>query len=294
MEENENVELIKPEFSGEIVAHIKSVGEIESNMKEVKTYVENLNNYYKNVEFTEETMKEATDEKAKVNKFKEQVSKYRKNIISEYNKPIKNFENTAKETEQLLSETYNIINSQVSNYREKQKKEIEKEIREFFEEYKQSLKIDFVKYEDAKINITLNSSKTALQKQVKDFLDKINIDLATIALQKNKDEIIVEYKTNGYNLNEAIQKVIKRLQAIEEEKKKQEEEKTIHIEMNKNHEITKESYEQLENIFNKPLPTPEIEEKKEEILTLRFTVKGTRTKLKALKEFLISGGYEYE
>lgn len=37
----------KPQFKGEIKAQIKSVGEIESNMKEVKRYVENLNNYYK-------------------------------------------------------------------------------------------------------------------------------------------------------------------------------------------------------------------------------------------------------
>ena len=78
-------ELIKkPQFEGEIKAQIKSVGEIESNMKEVKGYVENLNNYYKNISFTEETMKEAKDEKSKVNKFKKQVSDYRKNIIAEY------------------------------------------------------------------------------------------------------------------------------------------------------------------------------------------------------------------
>lgn len=62
----ENQELIvKPQFNKEIEAHIKSVGEIESNMKEVKSYVENLNNYYKNITFTEETIKEAKEEKAK-------------------------------------------------------------------------------------------------------------------------------------------------------------------------------------------------------------------------------------
>ena len=63
--------------------------------------------------------------------------------------------------------------------------------------------------------------------------------------------------------------------------------------MNENHVITKESYEQLENIFNKPLEQPK-EEKQEDILTLRFTVRGTRTKLKVLKEFLENGGYDYE
>lgn len=37
-----------------------------------------------------------------------------------------------------------------------------------------------------------------------------------------------------------------------------------------------------------------VEEKQEEILTLKFTVKGTRTKLRELKQFLESGGYDYE
>ena len=58
--EEKQLELVKPEFNGEIQAKIKSVGEIESNMKEVKGYVEELNDYYKNINFTEETMKEGT------------------------------------------------------------------------------------------------------------------------------------------------------------------------------------------------------------------------------------------
>ena len=83
-----------------------------------------------------------------------------------------------------------------------------------------------------------------------------------------------------------------RKKAIEEAKKK-EEEKKITIIFNKEHEIAKESYEQLEEVFNKPLEQPE-EVKQEEILTLKFTVRGTKEKLKELKNFLIQGGYDYE
>lgn len=291
MEENK-LELVKPEFKGEIQAKIKSVGEIESNMKEVKGYVEELNNYYKNINFTEETMKEAKDEKAKVNKFKAQVTDYRKNIVAEYNKPIKIFEDTAKETEKLLTDTYNTINQQVANYEGRLKKEKEEEVRNYFEEYKKSLNIDFITFEDSKIKINLSDSKTALKKQAKDFIDKVNMDLATIALQRYRDEILVEYKQNGFILNNAITTVLNRQKAIEEAKKK-EEEKKITIISNKEHEIAKESYEQLEEVFNKPLEQPE-EVKQEEILTLKFTVRGTKEKLKELKNFLIQGGYDYE
>lgn len=293
MEEKQNLEIIKPEFNGEIQAHIKSVGEIESNMKEVKTYVENLNNYYKNVNFTEETMKQAKDEKAKVNKFKKQVSDYRKNIIAEYNKPIKAFDDTARETEKLLTNTYDTINQQVANYENQQKQEKEQEIRDYFEEYKQSLNIDFITFENANINVTLSASQTSFKKLAKDFIDRVNTDVATIMLQEHKEEMLVEYKQNGFILNRAIETVLNRFKAIEEEKKKQEE-KIVAIESNENHEITKESYEQLEQVMNKPLEMPTIEEKQEDILTLRFTVRGTRTQLKALKEFLENGGYDYE
>lgn len=285
-------ELIKkPQFEGEIKAQIKSVGEIESNMKEVKGYVENLNNYYKNVSFTEETMKEAKDEKSKVNKFKKQVSDYRKNIIAEYNKPIKAFEDTAKETEKLLTETYNTINQQVANYENKQKEAKEQEVKDYFEEYKKANNIDFVTYEQAHINVILSASMKSLKEQAKQFIDKIADDLKLIETQNYKAEILVEYKQT-LNVSNAITTVSNRFKSIEEEKKKQEQ-NIVNIEMNKNHEITQKSHEQLEGLFNKPLEHPK-EEIQEEILTLKFTVKGTRTKLRELKHFLENGGYDYE
>ena len=54
-----NLGLKKPEFNEEIIARVKNVGEIESNMKEVKTYVEELNEYYKDIEFSEEELNSA-------------------------------------------------------------------------------------------------------------------------------------------------------------------------------------------------------------------------------------------
>ncbi len=287
MEENK-LEIAKPEFNGEIQAKIKSVGEIESNMKEVKGYVEELNNYYKNISFTEETLKQAKEEKAKVNKFKAEVADYRKKIISEYNKPIKVFEDTAKETEKILVETYNTINQQVAGYEEKQKQQKEQEIREYFEEYKIANGIDFINYKQAQINVTLTASVKSLKEQAKAFIDRIIDDLKLIETQECKEEILVEYKQT-LNVSKAIQEVANRHKLLEEEKRKQEglKEKLVQQmseEANRAMEIKK-----MQEILQKP----KIEEK-EEILTLKFTVRGTREKLKELKNFLIQGGYDYE
>ena len=291
MEESQRIALIKPQFNGEIQAKIKSVGEIESNMQEVKAYVQNLNKYYKNVPFNEETIKEAKEEKAKINKFKNIVSDYRKNIVSEYKKPINLFEDTSKETEKLLEDTYKTINVQVSNFEDKQKQQKEKEIQAYFEEYKISKNIDFIKYEQAKINVTITASVKSLKEQAKTFIDKIENDLNLIETQEHKAEILVEYKQT-LNVSQSITTVINRFKAIEEEKKKQEE-KVVHIEMNENHEITKRTYEELENVFNKPLQQPK-EEKQEDILTINFKASGTRTLLKELKKFMDERGIKYE
>lgn len=276
-------ELIKkPQFEGEIKAQIKSVGEIESNMKEVKGYVENLNNYYKNISFTEETMKEAKDEKSKVNKFKKQVSDYRKNIIAEYNKPIKAFEDTAKETEKLLTETYNTINQQVANYENKQKEIKEQEIKDYFEEYRKANNIDFITYEQTKINVTLSASMKSLKEQAKSFIDKITDDLKLIETQEHKAEILVEYKQT-LNVSQAITMVTNRFKAIEEEKKRQE-------------EIKKQKLEDLSN----PVELKNEERKNDEFvivptkkeITMKFNIYDKQ--LEQLIKFLKLSEIEYE
>lgn len=301
MEENQELVLVKPQFDGEIKAKIKSLGEIESNIKEVQNYALALKDYYKKVIFTDETMKIAKDEKSKVNKFKQAVSDYRKKTIEEYKKPILQFESLSKDTEKILADTYTTINSQVEKYENNQKQEKENEVREYFEEYKQSLNIDFITFEDTKIKVSLSDSKTSLKKQAKDFVDKVNTDLATIMLQEHKEEILVEYKQNGYVLNTAISTVLNRIKAVEETKRKQEElvnkrleeeTRATAIALN-NFKVDVTESTKNHTIVDNALQAPTAEEK-EEILTLKFVVKGTRSQLKALKEFLINGGYKYE
>lgn len=218
----ENQELIKPVLDLEPKAQIKSLGVIEDNILDVKEKVIEINNYYKEVKFTEETMKQATEEKVSVNKFKKAIADYRKNIIAEYKKPIETFEKTAKETEKLLEDTYKTINEQVENYNNQKKEEIRKENEQYFNEYCKSKNIDFVTYKQANINVTLSSSKKSLQEQAKAFIDKITDDLNLIETQEHKAEILVEYK-QSLNVSQAITTVTNRFKAIEEEKKKQEE-----------------------------------------------------------------------
>ena len=271
---------------------VKQLPVIEEQLRSVSTVIDERVKNATSLVCTEESVKTIKEIRAELNKDYKEFESKRKLVKEQVLKPYNDFENVDKE---CISDKFRnadiILKGKIDNVENELKAKKEKEIKEYFEEYKTANNIGFITYGQARINVTLSASMKSLKEQAKQFIDKIVDDLKLIETQEHKTEILVEYKQT-LNVSQAITTVTNRFKAIEEEKKK-EEQKVVHIEMNENHEITKESYEQLENIFNKPLEQPK-EEIQEDILTLRFTVRGTRTKLKALKEFLENGGYDYE
>jgi hypothetical protein len=278
-------------MSNELIV-VKQLPIIQERLKELSTEIERKVENAKSLICTEETIKEVKQVRADLNKEFKDLEIQRKLVKEQVLAPYMQFEEVYK---QYVSDKYKNADIELKNKVDSVENELkakkEQEIKDYFEEYKTANNIDFVSYGQARINVTLSASMKSLKEQVKQFIDKIVDDLKLIETQEHKAEILVEYKQT-LNVAQAITMVTNRFKAIEEEKKK-EEQKTVHIEMNENHEITQKSYEQLENIFNKPLEQPK-EEKQEEVLILKFTVKGTITKLKELKQFLENGGYDYE
>lgn len=308
---------------------VKQLPQIEEHLKELSLEVEQKVENAKSLVCTEENVTTIKQIRASLNKEFKEVENQRKIVKEQILAPYMQFEEIYK---MYISDKYksadNDLKEKIDSTENELKNIKEQEIKDYFEEYKKANNIDFVTYSQARINVTLSASRKSLKEQAKQFIDKIVDDLKLIDTQEHKTEILVEYK-QSLNVSQAITSVTNRFKAIEEEKKRQEElkrkqleeaqrradesirvqteatrqalenfipkseEKVVHIEMDKNHEITQKGYEQLENVFNKPLETPR-EEKQEEILTLRFTVRGTRTKLRELKQFLENGGYDYE
>ena len=308
---------------------VKQLPQIEEHLKELSLEVEQKVENAKSLVCTEENVTTIKQIRASLNKEFKEVENQRKIVKEQILAPYMQFEEIYK---MYISDKYksadNDLKEKIDSTENELKNIKEQEIKDYFEEYKKANNIDFVTYSQARINVTLSASRKSLKEQAKQFIDKIVDDLKLIDTQEHKTEILVEYK-QSLNVSQAITSVTNRFKAIEEEKKRKEElkrkqleeaqrradesirvqteatrqalenfipkseEKVVHIEMDKNHEITQKGYEQLENVFNKPLEKPR-EEKQEEILTLRFTVKGTRTKLRELKQFLENGGYDYE
>ena len=308
---------------------VKQLPQIEEHLKELSLDVDKKVENAKNLVCTEENVTTIKQIRSSLNKEFKEVENQKKIVKEQILAPYMQFEEIYK---MYISDKYksadNDLKAKIDSTENELKNIKEQEIKDYFEEYKKANNIDFVAYSQARINVTLSSSRKSLKEQAKQFIDKIVDDLKLIDTQEHKTEILVEYK-QSLNVSQAITSVTNRFKAIEEEKKRQEElkrkqleeaqrradesiraqteatrqalenfipkseEKVVHIEMDKNHEITQKSYGQLENVFNKPLEKPR-EEKQEEILILKFSVKGTRTKLEELKQFLENGGYDYE
>lgn len=283
---------------------VKQLPQIEEHLKELSLDVDKKVENAKNLVCTEENVTTIKQIRASLNKEFKEVEQQRKIVKEQILAPYMQFEEIYKT---YISDKYksadNDLKVKIDSIENELKAKKEQEVKDYFEEYKTANNIDFITYEQTKINTTLSASMKSLKEQAKQFIDKIVDDLKLIDTQEHKTEILVEYK-QSLNVSQAITSVTNRFKAIEEEKKRQEELKRKQLEeaqrrADESIRVQTEATRQaLENFIPKTeetiLQAPVIEEKQEEILTLRFTVKGTRTKLRELKQFLENGGYDYE
>ena len=271
---------------------VKQLPQIEEHLKDLSTEIDRKVENAKSLVCTEESIKTIKQIRADLNKEFKELEAQRKNVKEQILAPYMQFEEVYKT---YISEKYKSADMDLKQKIDSTENELKaqkgQEIRDYFEEYKTANNIDFVNFEQANINVTLTASKKSLKEQVKKFIDEIVDDLKLIETQECKEEILVEYKQT-LNISRAIQDVANRHKLLEEEKKRQEEKLKELEEVSKlaNANISNEIPSTAQEILAKPT----VEEKQEEILTLKFTVKGTRSKLKELKKFLEEGGYDYE
>lgn len=169
------------------------------------------------------------------------------------------------------------------------KDEKEAEITAYFEEYRQSLELDFVRWEDAQIRVGLSDSKKKLKEQAKEFLDHITDDLELISTQEHKAEILAEYKRT-LNVSRAITTVSDRI-AREEAERKAEAERQAKKEEEAKHD------EEVRSHFTAPrqakYPAEIVDEPYREHF-ISFKVYGSVEELTQLVSFMKENGYRYE
>lgn len=240
---------------------------------------------------TEDTVKDVKKVRSDLNKELKDYEERRKAVKTAIMKPYNDFEEIYKD---CISDTYKKADANLKNKIDSVENELKEqkkaEVKAYFDEYLQSKGIDFVTFESTHINVTLSASMKSLKEQAKAFVDKIVDDLNLIDTQEHKDEILYEYKAS-LNVSNAITTVANRYKAIEEAKAREEERKA-------REQAEAEAAAKVESVVEAVAPptvepiAPPVEEEK--TYTLKFIVRGTMPKLKALKEFLNNGGYDYE
>ena len=274
---------------------IKQLPQIEEHLKDLSTEIDVKVNNAKKLVCTEETVKTVKQVRADLTKDFKNLEEQRKTVKEQILAPYMQFEEIYKTyVSNRYKEADIDLKQKIDSTENELKKQKENEIKDYFEEYKTANNIDFINYEQANINVTLTASKKSLKEQAKKFIDEIVDDLKLIETQECKEEILVEYKQN-LNVSKSIQEVANRHKLLEEEKKKQEELKNKQLEEAQRQadmSIKTQEVATKNALDNFVIEAPKIEEQ-EEILTLKFKVRGT-SKLRELKRFLEDGGYDYE
>lgn len=274
----------------EIIA-VKQLPIIVEQLHEVKAEVTAKVEQALSLVCTEDTVKDVKKVRSDLNKELKDYEERRKAVKKAIMTPYEQFETVYKD---CISDTYKKADTElkgkidsVENELKEQKKA---EVKGYFDEYLTATGIDFVTFENANINVTLSASMKSLKEQAKAFVDKIVDDLNLIDTQEHKDEILYEYK-QSLNVSNTITTVTNRYKAIEEAKAREEERKA-------REQAEAEAAAKVESVVEAVAPptvepiAPPVE--KEKTYTLKFTVRGTMPQLKALKEFLNNGGYDYE
>lgn len=270
---------------------VKQLPIIVEQLQQVKAEVAAKVDFALRLVCTEDTVKDVKKVRSELNKELAEYEASRKAVKKAILTPYEQFEVVYKD---CVSDTYKKADTELKHKIDSVENELKAqkaaEVKAYFDEYLQSKGIDFVTFESAHINVTLSASMKSLKEQAKAFIDKIADDLALIDTQEHKDDILYEYK-QSLNVANAITAVANRYKAFERAKAKEEERKA-------REQAEAEATAKVESVVEAVAPptvepiAPPVEEEK--TYTLKFTVRGTMPQLKALKEFLNNGGYDYE
>lgn len=239
-----------------------------------------------NLVCTEDTVKAVKEERASLNKELKFWEDKRKEVKKAVMTPYENFEAVYKDCiSDIFKKADTELKGKIDGVESELREQKTAEVRAYFDEYLLSKNVTMpLTFECANINVTLSASLKSLKEQAKAFVDRVCDDLKLIETQEYKDEIYHEYNSTHFlNVSGAITSVVNRHKAIEEAKAREESRAKV--------EAEEKVVEQVTEVLTPP--TVETVTEQETILTVNFKVRGTKAQLKALKEFLNNGGYEY-
>lgn len=243
------------------------------NYEELKAMVSAALTKYEGVTLTDDNKQEIKSMGTELNKLDTELNRRRIDLKKEYMKPFELFEDQVKEISGQIQEARTKLTAQVKEAEDLEKEQKSKEVEEYFNELKVAEGIEWVKYEDMNLNVTLSVSVTNLKKQVKEKIDGIVLDLEEIKTDPNSDRLAAKYFLSK-NLQQS---------RIELNRELQQEAALKEAQAN----IKEETVEPT-----KPVEQPKVEQVYERFT---FTLKNvTRSQLLEIRDYIEQKGIEYE
>lgn len=277
---------------------------IEERLKQISDQIQEKVSVALTMECTEDTIKTVKATRAELSKDFQSLEQSRKDVKSKILAPYEQFESIYKAcVTDIFKPADTQLKSKIDEVENGLKAQKRAEVAAYFEEYLSTKGIDFIAFEDAGIKVTLTASKKSLKEQARVFIDKVSEELALINTHEHGPEILVEYR-RSLNIAQAMNIVNNRHKAIEEESRRfqqmQEAEAAKAAAVHKVEAVIAAEQPPEDKPEQQPLSAPTTEPLREdeppapELYQLQFSVTGTLDKLKALKAFLVEGGYQFE
>lgn len=286
------------------------VKEIRWNNEELKAEIAEKMQEYKFIAFTEETIKEAKADRAKLNKLRTAFEDERKRIKKLCMAPYDEFEKQVKELIALIDEPIRLIDGQIKEVEEQRRIEKKGKVLEFYEENIGTLK-GVLPFEKIFRSEYLNATKSmkSITEEMQALFDRVNADLDTIEGFGSKYELqIKDAYLKTLDLSAAMQEKA-RLEEVERRlaERKQEEQRR-EAERAAREAAEAQIRSQAEQIPSMQNTQPEVQAEKAEegetisqqtdkqqpqLFQMDFRVWGTKDQIMGLRQYLIENKIKF-
>lgn len=199
---------------------------IEFNFEELKTALQEKAKTYETMVYTDDQIKAAKADRASLNKLKTALNDERIRREREYMEPFNDFKNKINQIIAIIDKPVYVIDKQIKEYEEAQKKKKREEIEKIFSETEGKPEwLDLEQIFDKKW-LNASTSMNAIKVDIAMIVNEVNVNMSTLSnLKEFGFEAQEVYKTS-LDVNKAINEG-KRLAEIQAAKKAAEEQAIV-------------------------------------------------------------------
>ena len=172
----------------------KSPEVIDFNFEELKEEITTKSALYKNMVYTDETIKDAKSDRALLNKFKTALEDKRKEVKKQCLEPYNQFEKQIKELVAIIDEPVKLIGEQITEFEDREKAEKHGQITELFNKagFQSFVTLEQI-YDPKWLNKSV--SLKSIEEELTNTVYRIGHDVTTInSLKEYSFEALEHYK----------------------------------------------------------------------------------------------------